>query len=156
MPLLDTLGDLLARASRAMGLENADRFPPGHPSPWTRWNKAYFDIPSDYKAERMESIVCAAIANTPHVFGEIRNPTARMQRALLAVIESRLRRADAPADLVHLLIRAYRQPHTPDIVPGLRAAIAANVGYDANIQAHAVLAFLGDAPAGFGVIEAGR
>ena len=154
MALLDTLGDLLARASYALGLENADRFPRGHAYAHTRWNKAYFDIPSDLKPEQMESIVCAAIANTPHVFGEIRNPTPRMQRALLAVIESRLRRADARADLVHLLIRAYRQPHTPDIVPGLREQIAANAQYDANIQAHAVLAFLGDAPAGFGVIEA--
>lgn len=156
MALLDTLGDLWSRASRAMGLENADRFPPGHPYPYTRWNKAYFDIPSDLKGDRMESIVCAAIANTPYVFGEIRNPTPRMQRALLGIIEARLRRADAPADLVQLLIKAYRQPHTPDIVPGLRAAIAANAQYDANIQAHAVLAYLGDAPAGFGVIEAQR
>ena len=154
MALLDTLGDLLARASYALGLENADRFPRGHAHPHTRWNKAYFDIPSDLKAERMETIICAAITNTPYVFGEIRNPTPRMQRALLAIIEARLRRADAPADLVHLLIKAYRQPHTPDIVPGLRAAIAANAQYDAHIQAHAVLAYLGDAPAGFGVIEA--
>jgi hypothetical protein len=156
MALLDTLGDLLARASYALGLENADRFPRGHASPYTRWNKAYFDIPSDLKAERMETIICAAIANTPYVFGEIRNPTPRMQRALLAIIEARLRRADAPADLVALLIRAYRQPHTPDIVPGLRATIAANAQFDANIQAHAVLAYLGDAPAGFGVIDAHR
>lgn len=156
MALLDTLGELLSRASHALGLENADRFPRGHAHPHTRWNKAYFDIPSDLKAERMEAIVCAAIANTPWVFGEIRNPTPSMQRALLGVIEARLRRADAPADLVHLLIKAYGQPHTPDIVPGLRAAIAANAQYDANIQAHAVLAHLGDAPAGFGVIEAQR
>jgi len=154
MALLETLGELLARASHALGFENADRFPRGHANLYTRWNKAYFDIPSDLKADQMESIVCSAIANTPHVFGEIRNPTPRMQRALLAVIESRLRRADAPADLVHLLIGAYRHPHTPDIVPGLRDQIAANAQFDPNIQAHAVLAFLGDAPAGFGVIEA--
>jgi hypothetical protein len=77
-----------------------------------------------------------------------------MQRALLAIIEARLRRADAPADLVQLLILAYRSPHTPDVVPGLRAAIEANAGYDLAIQSHAVLAFLGDAPAAFGVIEA--
>ena len=154
MALLDTLGELLSRASHALGLENADRFPRGQINPHTRWNKAYFDIASDLKADQMEHIICAAITNTPHVFGEIRNPTPRMQRALLAVIEAQLRRAGGPVDLVHLLIRAYSSPHTPDIVPDLRAQIAANAQYDANIQAHAVLAFLGDAPAGFGVIEA--
>lgn len=63
MALLDTLGDLLARASYALGLENADRFPRGHASPYTRWNKAYFDIPSDLKAERMETIICAGITS---------------------------------------------------------------------------------------------
>ena len=154
MPLLDTLSTLLARASRALGLETVDSFPPGHAYARTRWNKAYFDIASDLSADQMESAICAAIANTPWVFAHVRNPTPRMQRALLAVIESRLRRADAPADLVHLLIEAYRSPHTPDVVPGLRAAIAANAGFDPAIQAHAVLAYLGDAPAAFGVIEA--
>ena len=153
MALLDTLGDLLARASYALGLENADRFPRGHAYAHTRWNKAYFDIPSDLKPEQMESIVCAAIANTPHVFGEIRNPTPRMQRALLAVIESRLRRADARADLVHLLIRAYRQPHTPDIVPGLRAQVAGTRHDDIAERARSVMAFLSSTHSPFDVIE---
>lgn len=40
------------------------------------------------------------------------------------------------------------------IVPDLCAAIAANALYDANIQAHAVVTYLGDALAGFGMIEA--
>lgn len=154
MPLLDTVSALLSRASRALGLETVDSFPPGHPYARTRWNKAYFDIASDLSGEQMETAICAAISNTPHIFAHILNPTPRMQRALLAVIESRLRRADAPADLTHLLINAYRSPHTPDVVPGLRAAIAANAGYDPAIQAHAVLAYLGDTPAAFGVIEA--
>lgn len=154
MPLLDTLADLLSRASRALGLETVDAFPPGHAYPRTRWNKAYFDVASDLSADEMETVVCTAISNTPFVFAHIRNPTPRMQRALLAVIEARLRRADAPADLVRLLIEAYRSPHTPNVVPGLREAIAANAGLDLAIQSHAVLAWLADAPAGFGVIEA--
>lgn len=156
MPLLDTLSSLVSRASRALGLETVDAFPPGHAYARTRWNKAYFDIASDLSADQMESAVCAAIANTPQVFAHIRNPTPRMQRALLAIIEARLRRADGPADLVQLLILAYRSPHTPEVVPGLRAAIAANAGYDLAIQSHAVLAYLADAPAAFGVIEAQR
>ncbi|WP_020653238.1 hypothetical protein [Massilia niastensis] len=153
MPLIDTLASLLSRASRAMGLETVDSFPPGHAYGRTRWSKAYFDIASDLGADQMESAICASISNTPLVFAHIRNPTPRMQRALLAIIEARLRRADAPADLAYLLVQAYRSPHTPEIVPGLRAAIAANAGIDPAIQAHAVLAFLGDAPAGFGVVE---
>ena len=154
MPLLDTLSSLLSRASRAMGLETVDAFPPGHAYARTRWNKAYFDIASDLSADRMESAICAAISNTPYVFGHIRNPTPRMQRALLAIIEARLRRADAPTELARMLIEAYRSPHTPEIVPGLRAAIATNAGFDPLVQAHAVLAYLADAPAAFGVIEA--
>ena len=49
MPLLPVLADLLGRASRALGLETIDAFPPGHRYADTRWDKAYFDIPSDYK-----------------------------------------------------------------------------------------------------------
>ena len=154
MPLLDTLSALLSRASRALGLETVDAFPPGHAYAHTRWNKAYFDIATDLSADRMETAICAANANTPYVFAHIRNPTPRMQRALLAIIEARLRRSDAPTDLARLLLDAYRSPHTPEIVPGLRAAIAANAEFDPLVQAHAVLAYLADAPAAFGVIEA--
>ncbi|MEH6436062.1 hypothetical protein [Massilia sp. DD77] len=154
MPLLDTLSTLLSRASRALGLESVDAFPPGHVYARTRWNKAYFDIASDLSADEMEAAVCAAVSNTPLVFVHIRNPTPRMQRALLAIIEARLRRADAPTELARMLIEAYRSPHTPEIVPGLRAAIAANAEFDPLVQAHAVLAYLADAPAAFGVIEA--
>lgn len=153
MALLDTLTHWLGRASRALGLETADRFPEGSSYPHTRWNKAYFDIASDLKQEQMEARLCESVANTPYVFAHIQNPTPRMLRALLAVIEAGLRRGNAPVELVHLLILAYRSPHTPDIVPGLRALIQANAQFDANIQAHAVLAMLGDAPAGFGVLE---
>jgi hypothetical protein len=68
-----------------------------------------------------------------------------MQRTLLGVIETRLRRScGAPSDLVALLIEAYRSPHTMEARPGLRAAIEATIGLDMRERVHAVLAFLGD------------
>ncbi len=155
MPLLDTVADLLARASRALGFETADSFPPGHAYARTRWNKAYFDIASDTRPEAIEQRICEAIANTPYVFGEIVNPTPRMQRAFLAVIEQRLRRAQgAPVDLAALLVNAYRSSYTVEVVPGLRQAIRDTAEYEPQTQANAILAFLADAPAAFGVIEA--
>lgn len=155
MPLLDTVADLLGRASRALGFETLEAFPPGHAYARTRWNKAYFDIASDTRPDAIEARICEAIANTPHVFGEIVNPTPRMQRALLAVIEGRLRRAQgAPVDLAALLVNAYRSPYTVEVVPGLRQAIRDTAEYEPQVQANAILAFLADAPAAFGVIEA--
>ncbi|MCA1245770.1 hypothetical protein [Massilia sp. MS-15] len=155
MPLIDTALELLARASRALGFETADAFPPGHAYARTRWNKAYFDIPSDMKPEAIEQRICEAIANTPSLFGEILNPTPRMQRTLLGIIEARLRRGQgAPVDLAQLLVAAYRSPHTAETVPGLRRAIADTAGYEPQVQANAILAYLADAPAAFGVIEA--
>lgn len=155
MPLIDTVLDLLGRASRALGFETADSFPPGHAYARTRWNKAYFDIPSDMKPEAIEQRMCDAIANTPSLFGEIENPTPRMQRTLLGIIEGRLRRGQgAPNDLAQLLVAAYRSPHTLEAVPGLRQAIRDTSGYEPHVQANAILAFLADAPAAFGVIEA--
>jgi hypothetical protein len=154
MPLLDTVADLLARASRALGFETADSFPPGHAYARTRWNKAYFDIPSDLKPDAIEQRMCEAIANTPSLFGEILNPTPRMQRTLLGIIEQRLRRGQgAPSDLAALLVAAYRSPHTVETVPGLRQAIRDTSSYEPQVQANAILAWLADAPAAFGVIE---
>ncbi|MCC2955315.1 hypothetical protein LK542_06780 [Massilia sp. IC2-477] len=155
MPLIDTVADLLSRASRALGFETADSFPPGHAYARTRWNKAYFDIPSDLKPDAIEQRMCEAIANTPGLFGEIQNPTPRMQRTLLGIIEARLRRGQgAPNDLAQLLVAAYRSPHTVETVPGLRQAIRDTSGYEPHVQANAILAYLADAPAAFGVIEA--
>ncbi len=155
MPLIDTVADLLARASRALGFETADSFPPGHANARTRWNKAYFDIPSDLKPDAIEQRMCEAIANTPTLFGEILNPTPRMQRTLLGIIEGRLRRGQgAPVDLAALLVAAYRSQHTVETVPGLRQAIRDTSGYEPHVQANAILAYLADAPAAFGVIEA--
>jgi len=154
MPLLHVLSSLLHRASRALGLETVDAFPAGHRYADTRWDKAYFDIPSDYKPERIEQAMSEAIANTPSVFGYIIHPTPRMQRALLAVIHARLRRASMPPnDLLAMLIDAYASPRTPEALPGLRAAIAGTEGYDPSMRVAHLAAFLADMPAAFDVIE---
>lgn len=156
MPLIPTLLELLARASRALGFETVDSFPPGHAHARTRWDRAYFDIASDLKPDAIERALCEAIANTPAVFAHIVNPTPRMQRTLLGVIDTRLRRSCGnPGDLVKLLIDAYRSPHTQEALSGLRAAIQQTEGDEMPARVHAVLAFLGAMPAAFDVIEAG-
>ena len=155
MPLLDVLASLLHRASRALGLETVDAFPAGHRYADTRWDKAYFDIPSDYKPDRIEQAMAEAITNTPSVFGYIVHPTPRMQRALLAVIHARLRRASTPPnDLLAMLIAAYASPRTHEAVPGLRAAIAGTDGYDPSMRVAHLAAWLADMPAAFDVIDA--
>jgi hypothetical protein len=155
MPLIPTLLDLLARASRALGFETVDSFPPGHAYARTRWDRAYFDIASDLKPDAIERALCEAIANTPAIFAHIVHPTPRMQRTLLGVIDTRLRRSCGdPADLVKLLIHAYRSPATQEAVPGLRAAIMQGEGDEMPARVRDVLAFLGAMPAAFDVIEA--
>ena len=155
MPLLDVISSLLGRASRALGLETIDTFPPGHRYADTRWDKAYFDIPSDYKPERIEQAMADAITNTPSVFAWIDHPTPRMQRALLGVIHARLRRAGTPPnDLLAMLIAAYASPRTQEAVPGLRAAIAGTDGYDPSMRVAHLAAWLADMPAAFDVIDA--
>lgn len=144
------LTQALSWLSRVCGFETADSFPPNHVHARTRWNAAYFDIASDLKPEQMERSICERIINTPTIFAHIVNPTPGMQRALLEVIETRMRRScGAPADLVALLVNAYRSPYTMDAVPGLRAAIVNSDG-DAN----SVIAFLGAMPAAFDIIDA--
>jgi hypothetical protein len=159
MPLLDTLSSLLSRASRALGLESLDAFPPGHQYARTHWDKAWFDIPSDLKPDAIERIICEAIANTPAAFAHIAHPTPRMQRTLLGVIDARLRRGagagSAPTDLVAMLIDAYASAHTPEALPGLRAAIASTDGYDPSMRVAHLTAFLSDMPAAFDVIDNG-
>ncbi len=150
--LIPTLLNALAYLSRVCGFDTIDSFPPGHQYARTRWNRAYFDIASDRKPEQIERALCESIANTPHIFAHITHPTPRMQRALLAVIETRMRRACGnPNDLIALLVDAYRSPCTPEAMPGLRAAIE-----DSQYDARAVLQFLGAMPAAFDVIEAAR
>jgi len=158
MPLLDALSTLLSRASRALGLESLDAFPPGHQYARTRWDKAWFDIPSDLEPEAIERTICEAIANTPAAFAHIAHPTPRMQRTLLGVIHARLRRGSGaqatPTDLVAMLLDAYASPYTPEALPGLRAAIASTDGYDPSMRVAHLVAFLADMPAAFDVIEA--
>lgn len=150
MPLIPTLLNALAWVSRTCGFETVDSFPPGHAFARTHWNPAYFDIASDLKPEHIERSLCDSIANTPTIFAHIANPTPRMQRALLAVIDTRMRRSCGnPAELVALLINAYRSPYTLEAIPGLRAAIEQSTG-----DTRAVLAFLGAMPSAFDVIEA--
>ncbi|WP_229508001.1 hypothetical protein [Massilia sp. Dwa41.01b] len=111
MPLMPVLLDLLSRASHRLGLETIDRFPAGHPYARTRWDRRYFDIASDLKPEAIERTMCEAIANTPSVFAHIQNPTPAMQRTLLGVIDTSLRRScGAPTNLVALLVEAYASP----------------------------------------------
>jgi hypothetical protein len=154
MPLIDTISSLLGRASRALGLETVDSFPAGHRYADTRWDKAYFDIPSDYKPERIERAMVEAIANTPSVFAWIEHPTPRMQRALLAVIHARLRRGGSPPnELLAMLIDAYASPRTQEALPGMRAAIDSTDGYDPSMRVAHLAAWLADMPAAFDVIE---
>jgi hypothetical protein len=155
MPLMPVLADLLARASRALGLETVDAFPAGHPYARTRWDRAYFDIASDLKPDAIERAICEAIANTPAVFGHITNPTPRMQRTLLAIIDERLRRSCGyPADLLKLLVAAYDSPYTLEPVPGLRAAVNETQAWGMPERAQALLAFLRSLPPDFDVFDA--
>jgi hypothetical protein len=142
--------DALAWLSRKCGFETVDTFPPGHACARTHWVAAYFDIASDLKPEAIERSICERIINTPTIFVHISSPTPGMQRALLSVIEARMRRScGTPTDLIALLVNAYRSPYTQDAIPGLRAAIVECEG-----DAREVLNFLGAMPAAFDIIEA--
>jgi len=158
MPLLPVLSDLLSRASRALGFDTVDAFPPGHCYARTRWDPAFFDIASDLDPDAIERAMCTAIENTPSVFAHIEHPTPRMQRTLLAAIHARLRRGAGsqavPSDLVGMLIDAYASRGTEEALPGLRAAIASTEGYDPSMRVAHLTAFLADMPAAFGVIDA--
>ncbi|MYM34381.1 hypothetical protein GTP38_08530 [Duganella sp. FT94W] len=144
----------LRRLSHLLGFETADAFPPGHPYERTRWNGAYFDIASDVKPEQIESRLCEAIANTPLVFGYITNPTPRMQRALLAVLEERMRvNRGRASELAALLVQAYESPHITEVIPGLRGVVASTSGHDMGDRARTVMAFLGSTQSPFDVIE---
>lgn len=154
MSLFPILSSWLARASRALGLESLSAFPPGHQYARTHWDPAYFDVPSDLKPDRIDTVICEAIAATPGVFAWIVHPTPRMQRTLLGAIHAQLRRgATAPSELVAMLVEAYDSPYTPEALPGLRATIAATEGYDPTMRAAHLLAHLADMPAAFDVIE---
>ncbi|MDC8760022.1 hypothetical protein [Janthinobacterium fluminis] len=143
----------LKHLSRVCGFDTVDSFPPGHPYARTRWNAAYFDIASDVKPDEVERRLCAAIANTPTVFAFIRHPTPRMQRALFAVLEERVRRNGNAAELALLLVAAFRSPHTQEALPGLRAAIDSTQDEDGAERARSLLVFLAQMQSPFDVIE---
>ncbi|MRW88743.1 hypothetical protein GJ699_01945 [Duganella sp. FT80W] len=152
--MIDILMTWLRRLSHLLGFETADSFPPGHPYEHTRWDGASFDIASDVKPEQIEQRLCDAIANTPLVFGRIVNPTPRMQRTLLAVLEERMRvNRGRATELAALLVEAYDSPHITEVIPGLRTVIANTRGYDIGDRARAVMAFLGSTQSPFDVIE---
>ena len=145
----------LRRLSHLLGFETADSFPPGHPYERTRWNGAYFDIASDVKPDQIENRLCDAISNTPMVFGYITNPTPRMQRALLAVLEERMRvNRGRASELAMLLVTAYDENSLmAEVIPGLRDAIAATRHDEMGDRARAVMAFLSSTQSPFDVID---
>jgi hypothetical protein len=143
----------LRHLSRICGFDSASAFPPGHRHARTRWNPAYFDIASDTAPEQIERLLCAAIINTPAVFAHIVNPTPRMQRALLAVLDERMRRNGNPGDLIALLIAAHASADIEEALPGLHAAILGSDGETMAERVAATLAFLVQMPAPFDVID---
>jgi hypothetical protein len=148
--MFPVLTNALAWLSRVCGFDTVDSFPPGHAYARTHWTAAYFDIASDLKPDAIERSICERILNTPTIFAHIANPTPGMQRALLSVIDARVRRSSVtPTDLVALLVNAYRSPYTLDVIPGMRAAIV-----ECDGDARGVMDFLGGMPAAFNVIEA--
>lgn len=152
---MTSISSVLSYLSRVCGFDTVDSFPPGHAYARTHWDRAYFDIASDLKPEQIERSLCSAIGNTPAIFAHISSPTPRMQRALLSVIEERVRRGSGNAgELVALLVAAYHSPYTMDAVPGLRAAIADLAGEPPAERARLILAFLSRMPAAFDVIDA--
>jgi hypothetical protein len=153
--MMPILFQWLRRLSHMLGFETADSFPAGHPYERTRWNGAYFDIASDVKPEQIEQRLCDAISNTPLVFGYITNPTPRMQRALLAVLEQRMRNNRGRAtELAVLLVTAYDENSLiTEIIPGLREAIVATRHEDMGERARAVMAFLSSTQSPFDVID---
>ena len=151
--MTSTFTEWLRYLSRICGFDSADSFPSGHAHARTRWNGAYFDIASDLKPDEIERRLCAAIVNTPTVFGHIINPTPRMQRALFGALDERLRRKGNAGELLVLLIDAYRSPHIQEAIPGLRAAIHSTQSEDMPDRVRNILAFLAQMQAPFDIIE---
>ncbi len=144
----------LRKLSYMLGFETVSSFPPGHPYERTRWNGAYFDIASYVKPDQIEQRLCEAIANTPLVFGQIDNPTPRMQRALLAVLEERMRHNRGRAtELAVQLVHAYDSAHITEVIPGLRAQVAGTRHDDIAERARSLMAFLSSTHSPFDVID---
>jgi hypothetical protein len=148
------LTSVLSYLSKVCGLESIHAFPAGHVHARTHWNPAYFDIAYGTDPEQIERVLCDAIGNTPSVFAHITNPTPRMQRSLLAMLDESMRRNDGnAAALVGLLIAAFDSAHVREAVPGLRAAIENSAFDEGRDRVRAILSFLADMRAPFDVIE---
>lgn len=144
----------LRQLSYMLGFETVSAFPAGHPYERTHWNGSYFDIASYVKPDEIENRLCEAITNTPLVFGEITNPTPRMQRELLAALEQRMRfNRGRATELAVLLVLAYDSPHISEVIPGLRAAIASTRHEDIAERARSAMAFLSGTQSPFDVID---
>ncbi|MES2933847.1 MAG: hypothetical protein V4805_10215 [Pseudomonadota bacterium] len=146
---------VLSYLSKACGLESISAFPSNHTFRSTHWDPAYFDIAFGTKPDAIERALCTAIDNTPLIFAHINNPTPRMQRALLGLVNQSLRRNDGKAgDYIKLLIAAYSSPATHELLPGLRAVIANAQYEEGGDSVQSVLEFLASTQAPFDVIEA--
>lgn len=144
----------LAYLSKICGLESVTSFPSGHAYARTHWNPAYFDIAYGMPPQQIEQTLCDAIRNTPSIFAHIQNPTARMQRSLLAALHDSLLRKDGHAtEWAGLLIAAYASRHIQEVVPGLRAEITASASLAQAERARSLLVFLANMPVAFEVVE---
>ena len=140
--------------SKRCGLESVSSFPAGHAFARTHWDPSYFDIAYGTRPERIEAVICNAIANTPTIFSRIANPTPRMQRALLSIIDRSARRNEGNAgQLVAMLIEAYASPHVEDAMPGLRRAIEQCAHEERHERVRSVLYFIATIPAPLDAID---
>ena len=134
--------------SKRCGLESVNSFPAGHAFARTHWDRSYFDIAYGTQPERIEAVICDAIVNTPTIFTRIANPTPRMQRALLSVIDRSVRRNEGNVgQLVSMLIEAYASPHVADAMPGLRQAIELCAREERHERVRSILYFIATIPA---------
>jgi uncharacterized paraquat-inducible protein A len=134
--------------SKICGLDSVSSFPADHAFARTHWDRSYFDIPYGMSPDRIEAALCTAISNTPTIFSRIVNPTPRMQRALLAIIDRSVRRREGnPAQLATMLIAAYASPYMDDAVPGLRQAIELCAHQEQRERVMSVLTFIANTKA---------
>lgn len=144
----------LAYLSKICGLDSVTSFPSNHPFARTHWDPSYFDIAYGMKPDQIEHVLSDAIHNTPSIFAHINNPTPRMQRSLLAVLHDSVRRKDGnAAEWAGLLINAYASRYVQEVLPGLRAEIAASAGAPPADRVRSLLVFLASMAAPFDVIE---
>lgn len=140
--------------SKRFGLESVNSFPAGHAFDRTHWDRSYFDIAYGTPPERIEAMMCDAITNTPTIFSRIENPTPRMQRALLSIVDRGVRRNEGNVgQLVGMLIAAYASPYVEDAMPGLRRAIELCAHEERHERVRRILYFIATIPAPVDAID---